>query len=253
MKKLSLLIISIVLILTSSCGVGSGPDGGGRKKEGHVADTGYTGVKNYIRDNIKLKEVYYKNGIREGMTRTFYKGGALEQEIPYSGDKKNGEAKWYYPDGKLFRVTPYVNDTINGDQVQYYKSGRVKAKLSYLEGKRLPGLEEYMMDGEKVTKYPGLTYRASDRYREKGQYNIFVEFTDLAENGKFYRGDYINGLVDLDSLTLLMQTATTGYLDLKKTAGHQADSVVVVASYLTPFGNRLYYRIAIPLPYNDLN
>jgi len=253
MKHLTLLTAAIIMVLASACGGRTGGDGAGRKKEGQVADTGYTGVKNYIKDNIKLKEVYFRNGIREGMTRTFYKGGALEQEIPYSADKKNGEAKWFYPDGKLFRVTPYLNDTIHGDQVQYYKSGRVKARLSYVDGKRVPGIEEFMMNGEKVTDYPELRFRVNNRYEERGGYKVFIEFTDMAENVKFYRGDYVNGLVDMDSLALLLQTATTGYLDLQKTPGHKADSVVVIASYLTQFGNRLYYRLAIPLPYKDLN
>lgn len=253
MKQLALLTTVIIIVLASACGGGTGNGGTGKKKEGHVADTGYTGVKNYIKDDIKLKEANFKNGVREGMTRTFYKGGAIEQEIPYSADKKNGEAKWYYPDGKLFRVTPYVNDTIHGDQVQYYKSGRVKARLSYVDGKRVPGIEEYMISGEKVTGYPELRFRVNDRYVDRGGYKVFIEFTDMAENGKFYRGDYVNGLVDIDSLELLMQTATTGYLDLQKTPDHKADSAVVIASYLTQFGNRLYYRLAIPLPYKDLN
>ena len=85
------------------------------------------------------------------MTRTFYKGGVVEQDIPYEGGKKNGLAKWYYPDSKLFRVTPYVNDTISGTQIQYYKNGNVKAKLEFVDGKRKPGLEEYNMDGSMVT------------------------------------------------------------------------------------------------------
>ncbi len=84
-------------------------------------------------------------------------------------------------------------------------------------------------------------------------YKFFIEFTDMAENVKYYRGDYVNSLVDMDSLALLLQTATTGYLDLQKTPGHRADSVVVIASYLTQYGNRLYYRLALPLPYKDLN
>ena len=109
------------------------------------------------------------------------------------------------------------------------------------------------MSGEKVTNYPEVRYRVNDRYEERGLYKIFIEFSDMAENGKFYRGDLVNGLVDIDSLTLLLQTATTGYLDMQKTPGHSADSVVVIASYLTQFGNRLYYRLAIPLPYKDLN
>ena len=109
------------------------------------------------------------------------------------------------------------------------------------------------MSGEKVTDYPGITYRSNDQYEERGMYKFFIEMTNLAENVKYFRGDLVNGLVDMDSLKPLLQTATTGYLDLVKTQGHRADSVVVVASYLTNFGNRLYYRLAIPLPYKDLN
>ncbi len=253
MKQFTLLTAAIIMIRASACGGGAGQEGSGRKKDVQVADTGYTGIKNYVRDNVKLREVTYKNGIREGMTRTFYKGGQLEQEIPYSGDSKNGEAKWFYPDGKVFRVTPYVNDTIHGDQVQYYKNGGVKARLRYTDGRRHPGLEEFLMSGEKVTGYPAIRYRVNDRYAERGLYKIFIEFDDMAENVKFYRGDYVNGLVDLDSLSPLLQTATTGYLDLQKKPGHHADSVVVIGSYLTQFGNRLYYRQAIRLPYKDLN
>ncbi len=253
MKKILSIAITIIMILAASCGSGTGESGGRGRKAAHQPDTGFTGIRNYIRNDVKVKEVEYKNGVREGITRTFYKGGVIEQEIPYSGDKKNGEARWYYADSKLFRVTPYVNDTISGSQIQYYKSGRIKAKLDYIDGKRLPGLEENMMNGTRVTDYPEVTYRVNDLYNERGTYKIFIEMSDMAENVKYYRGDYVNGLVDLDSLTPLLQTATTGYLDLKKSPGHSADSVVVIAAYLTRFGNRLYYRQAIPLPYKDLN
>ncbi len=252
MKNLTVLTSIIVMIVAVSCGGGTG-EAGGKKKAGHVPDTGYTGVRSYIKDNIKLREVEFRNGVRQGMTRTFYKGGVLEQEIPYTDGKKNGEATWYYPDSKLFRVTPYLNDTIHGTQIQYYKSGRVKAKISFVEGKRLPGIEEYMMSGDKVTSYPEIKYRTNDRYNERGLFKYFIEMSDLAENVKYYRGDLVDGLVDMDSLTPMLQTATTGYLDLQKTPDHKADSIVVIASYLTQFGNRLFYRLSLPLPYKDLD
>lgn len=251
MKNLINLMIILMLIVAVSCG--GGPGGGGARKVKHEPDTGYTGIRYYIKDDVKVKEVEFKNGIKSGMTRTFYKGGVVEQEIPYADNKKNGEARWYYPDGKLFRVTPYVNDTISGSQIQYYKNGRVKARLNYVDGKRLPGLEEFNMDGTKVTGYPEIKYRASDQYSEKGVYKLFIEMSDLSENVRYYRGDLTDGLVDMNNIVPLLQTATTGYLDLKKAEGHKADSVVVIAAYLTNFGNRLYYRLAIPLPYKDLN
>ena len=246
--------MTLALLIAVSCGSGTPDTKGGKDNAKNEPDTGYSGVKSYFtKDNIKVKEITFENGIRNGITRTYYKGGVLEQEIMYRDNKKNGEAKWYYPDTKLFRVTPYVNDTIDGSQIQYYKSGRVKAKLDYVAGRRTPGLEEYTITGAKVTEYPTVQFRAIDEYKAKGVYKLYIEMSDLAENVKYYRGDLVDGLVDLTALTLLQQNATTGYLDLKKTPGHSADSVTVIASYLTGYGNRLYYRLSIPLPYKDLN
>jgi antitoxin component YwqK of YwqJK toxin-antitoxin module len=253
MKQLASVLMTLTFLIAVSCGSGTGDTGKGKDKAKHEPDTGYTGVRSYIKDDIKVKEVEFKNGVKEGMTRTFYKGGVVEQEIMYRDGKKNGEARWYYPDSKLFRVTPYVNDTISGSQIQYYKNGRVKARLDYADGRRMPGLEEYNMDGTKITDYPTLQYRAVDQYSQKGIVKFFIEMSDLSENVRYYRGDLVDGLVDLTLLTPLMQTATTGYLDMKKTPGQSADSVAVVAAFLTGFGNRLYYPLSIPLPYKDLN
>lgn len=252
MKPVISFLLTVAIVAAFSCTGGNSADGGGRKDK-HAADTGYTGMKNYMRDGVKVKEVHFTNGIREGLTRTFYRGGVTEQEIMYKNDARNGEAKWFYPDSKLFRVTPYENDTINGTQVQYYKNGKVKARIKYVNGNRSPGLEEYAMSGAKVTEYPEVNYRVTDLYREKGVYKIFVEMSDLSENVNYYRGDFVNGLVDLSVCKPLLQTASTGYLDMKKSEGTGADSVVVIAAWLTGYGNRLYYRIAVPLPYNDLN
>ena len=253
MKKIIIILMSALLVSLASCNGGRGDGGQGEDRKKHQADTGFTGIKNYFKGDLKVKEAEYSNGIRNGMTRTFYMGGVTEQEIMYRNGVKEGESKWYYPDGKLFRVTPYLNDTINGSQIQYYKSGRVKAKLDYVNGMRVPGLEEYTINGVRITDYPVVSYHVTDDYMEKGTYKIFIEMSDKAENVHYYRGDFVNGLVDLSSCTELLQTATTGYLTLKKGAVTGADSVVVIASYLTKYGNRLYYRLAVPVPYKDLN
>lgn len=252
MRTLAEILLTLLIVATASCS-GPGASGEGKKRARHVADTGYTGIENVYKDNIKVKEVEYKNGVRDGVTRIFYKGGVLEQEIFYSAGKKDGTAKWYYPDGKLFRTTPYVNDTINGSQIQYYKSGKIKARLDYVNGLRVPGLEENTINGIRITDYPGVTYRVSDEIASKGVFKIFVEMSDMSENVKFYRGDFTDGLMDLTKVTPLLQNATTGYLDLKRSAGQNADSVIIIASYLTNYGNRLYLRLAVPLPYKDLN
>jgi len=253
MRQLLAILTIVAAIATLSCTQGKQGGLSENKKRSNQPDTGYTGIEVYKKDNIKTKEVEYKNGIREGMTRTYYKGGMIEQEIQYKGGVKNGDARWLYPDGKLFRVTPYENDTINGSQIQYYKNGKIKAKIQYKEGKRYPGINEYEMNGTKVVGYPHMVYRVNDLLNEKGVYKVFIEMSDMAEGTIFYRGDFVNGFVDLKSCKQLQQTATTGYLDLVRSEGVTADSVTVIGGYLTPYGNRYYMRLAIPLPHKDLN
>jgi|WetSurMetagenome_2_1015567.scaffolds.fasta_scaffold69087_3 hypothetical protein len=252
--KQFLSFLSIVSVLAAfSCSQGGGSTKGTvSNRKSHQADTGYTGIEVYKKGGIKAKEVEYKNGIKDGMTKTYYPGLILEQEIPYVNGKKNGIAKWYYTDGYVFRTTPYENDTINGEQLQYYKSKKVKARIKYINGLRFPKVDEYNMDGTKITNYPKLVYRINDNYKDKGSIKIFVEMSDNSEEVKFYRGDFVKGLLDLNACIPLMQTSTTGYVDLKKTIGASLDSVHVIGSYLTPFGNRYYSRLSIPLPYKDL-
>ncbi len=254
MKAIANLFLTFTIFFVFSCGGGNPSEKSSKEeKTGHQPDTGYTGTKSYYSGEYKLKEVQFENGIKSGIARTYYKGGVLRSEIIYVANVKSGDAKEYYPDGKLFRVTPYLNDTINGTQIQYYKSGKAKAKINYTEGRRDPKLSEYDMNGIILKDYPEITYRVIDNYKTNGVYKLFIEMSDLSENVKYYRGDYVNGLVDLSACTPLLQNATTGYLDMKKGQVNSADSVVVISSYLTAYGNRLYYRIAIPLPYNDLN
>lgn len=254
MKQFLTLFAILTVLVAFSCTQGKPGNAKADNKKSSQADTGYTGIERYKNSKgVVHKEVEFKNGVRDGITRIYYQGGAIEQEVPYKNGLKNGDAKWYYPDGKLFRSTPYENDTINGDQVQYYKNLKVKARIRYKDGKRIPLIDEYEMNGTRVKDYPQLVYRANDQYKEKGVYKIYVEMSNLAEDVTYYRGDFVNGYLDLSACSQLKQTATTGYLDMVKTQGSNNDSVVVVAGYLTPFGNRYYMRLAIPLPYKDLN
>ncbi|HNX66775.1 MAG TPA: hypothetical protein PKH02_07820 [Bacteroidales bacterium] len=254
MKNLLCLFAIIAIIAASSCSNGSrGTGANAGSKRSHQADTGFTGIENYKVKGVIKKTVSYKNGVKDGLTKTYFNEAAVEQEIPYVDGKKNGLAKWYYTDGFVFRTTPYENDTINGEQIQYYKSGKIRAKMKYDNGKRYPGLDEYEMDGTKITDYPKLVYHINDNYKEKGTVKILVEMSDLSEGTKYYRGRFVNGLVDLGACTPLLQSATTGYIDLKKAEGVSSDSVYIIGAYLTRFGNRFYTSVAIPMPYKDLN
>lgn len=256
MKLLFALLITILsLLLTAGC-TGRGNAKNDSQSEidtVSVPDTGYTGIKQYMSRSLIVKEVTFKNGIREGLMKTFYQDGKLRMTFWYENDLREDSSKWYHPDGKLFRSTPYKRDTIDGTQIQYYRNGRVKAKLKYVKGLRTPYLEEFHRDGTKVEGYPELVVNTRDDYETRGIYRISLELSDKSPKVRYYRGDFTNGLFDTTRCEVIENIKGTGTLNLRKTGTPKADYVGVIAEILTEFGNNHLVYKKIDLPYNDLD
>jgi hypothetical protein len=218
-----------------------------------TADTGYTGIKQYMSGRLLVKEVTFKNGVREGLMKSFYQTGELRQTFWYKNGLREDSAKWYYQEGQVFRSTPYKKDTIDGIQKQYYRNGKLKAKLGYLKGFRTPYLEEFTIDGKRVGGYPGLVINTQDEYNTKGIYHIVMELSDKSTKVKYYRGDLSTGVFDTAHCEEIKALKGIGYLDLKKTGSGRTGKVGVIAEILTNFGNKYLVYKKIELPYNDLN
>jgi len=101
-----------------------------------VHDTGYTGIKQYMSGKTLVKEVTFKNGVREGLMKSFYQTGEVRQTFWYDKGLREDSSLWYYQEGQKFRATPYKRDTIDGIQKQFYRNGRLRAKLGYSKGLR---------------------------------------------------------------------------------------------------------------------
>jgi hypothetical protein len=218
-----------------------------------TADTGYTGIKQYMSGRLLVKEVTFKNGVREGLMKSFYQTGELRQTFWYKNGLREDSAKWYYQEGQVFRSTPYKNDTIDGIQKQYFRNGKLKAKLGYLKGFRTPYLEEFTPDGKLVGGYPGLVINTRDEYRTRGIYHITMELSDKSTKVKYYLGDLSTGIFDTAHCKEINTIKGIGYLDLKKTGSGSSGNVGVIAEILTNFGNKYLVYKKIELPYNDLN
>lgn len=253
--KQSLLLLSalITVLLLSQCG------GGGESAKPAptadtitVPDTGYTGIKQYMSGQYKVMDVTFKNGVREGLMKSYYQDGKLRQTFWYVNGLRQDSAKWYYSEGEVFRSTPYVNDTVDGIQVQYYRTGRVKAKLGYKKGFRTPLLEEFNSDGKLVTAYPEVVVNISDTYKTNGSFKISMQLSDKSQRVKFYTGEFTNGVFDTVKSKRLKTVNGIGYLELKKSNSQNSGYVGIIAQYLTKFNNnRLVYK-KIDLPYRDI-
>lgn len=217
-----------------------------------VADTGYTGIKQFMSGRYMVSEVTFKNGVREGLTKTFYQSGRLQRTFWYENGLRQDSSCWFYEEGQLFRTTPYKNDTLDGIQKQYYRTGELKAEIGYKNGYRTDYFREFNRDGKLVKGYPELVVDTEDKYAANGTYRLTLQLTDPKTDVKFFRGDFLNGAYDTTRVKRVRTSANKGYIDLKKSTAGKSSSVGVIAEVLTGFGNRYLIYKKIELPYNDL-
>jgi hypothetical protein len=217
-----------------------------------IADTGYTGIKQYTSGGNMIKEVTFKNGIREGLMKSFYKSGRVRQTFWYHNGLREDSARWLYEEGEVFRTTPYKNDTIDGIQKQFYRNGRLKAKLGFSKGFRTTYLEEFTPEGKIVKGYPELVTTINDQYKTRGIYRISLGMSNKSTYVKFYRGEFTNGVFDSTRCKRIEAINGVAFLDLEKTGSPKSGSVGIIAQVLTNFNNNYLIYKKIELPYNDL-
>jgi hypothetical protein len=254
MKKNSLIILLFLIVTTFGCRNRSTTAENliSAADTVTVPDTGYTGIKKYYSGDNLIKEVTFKNGVRNGEMRTFYAGGQLYQTFTYINGLREDSARWYYLEGQVFRSTPYIHDTIDGTQIQYYRNGRVKAKLKYVKGLRAPFLEEYTLNGKLITGYPEIDYTIVDNYKTTGRIRVKLALKGKPSKVDFFRGEFTNGVFDTIRCKRIKSVNGIGSVDLIKTEFQQPDYLGIIASIRTEMGNNYLTYRKIELPYKDL-
>jgi hypothetical protein len=218
-----------------------------------VPDTGYTGITQGMSGSYLVSETTYKNGVRDGIKKTYYQSGRLRQTFWYVNGLRQDSSRWYFEEGQVFRTTPYKNDTIDGVQKQFYRTGKVKAKISYIKGLRVPTLQEFTQEGKLIGGYPQMVVTTRDDYKSKGTYRITLSLSDKSTNVRFFRGEFYGGVFDTSKCEKIKTVNGIGNIYLKKTNPLKSDYIGIIAEILTDFGNNYLEYKKIDLPYNDLN
>jgi hypothetical protein len=249
----SLITISLLIVLAGCTGRGTA------KKESlastdtiTVPDTGFTGIKKYMSGRYLAKEVTFKNGVKQGLMKTYYVSGKVRQTFWLENGLRQDSSRWYFEEGQLFRTTPYKNDTVDGIQTQYYRTGKLKAKIGYKKGLRTTYFEEFTPEGKLIGGYPQLVIKTQDNYKSTGVYKVTLELSDKSTQVNFFRGDLSGEVFDTAHCVAIKTIKGVGTLDLKKTGSPKSQNVVVIAEILTNFGNNLLIFKKLDLPYNDL-
>jgi antitoxin component YwqK of YwqJK toxin-antitoxin module len=217
-----------------------------------VPDTGYTGIKQYLSGKYLVKEVTFKNGVRQGLMKTFYVTGEVRQTFIYSNGLREDSSYWYFQEGQKFRVTPYKKDTIDGIQRQYFRTGQLRAKIGFSKGLRTSFFQEYTKEGKLVSGYPSITVNVTDNYKANGSYKVKLGLSDKSTNVTFWQGEFNNGRFDTAHYVKINAINGIGNLNLKKSGTARPQYVGVIAEILTNYGNNYLLYKKIDLPYNDL-
>lgn len=253
MKLLSTSAVTLLIVIFFyACGGNPGKRNGTDNTAQDTLDTGPDSIVKYFSSQRLLKEVTFKDGLRNGLTRTFYPGGQLYQTFWYRNDLREDSSGWYYLEGQLFRSTPYLHDTIQGIQRQYYRDGRKRAMIGYDKGLRTGLFEEFTRDGKLVNDYPEITVNQKDEYKTSGRYTISLALSDNSKKVRFYKGEFTDGRFDTAKYEAIKVVDGKGRLLLRKSADGGKNYVGIIGDITTTFGNRFLTYKKIELPYNDL-
>lgn len=129
-----------------------------------VKDTLYTERHTF---NNKLKiEGKIKNNAPDGLWKTYYESGNIQNSVNYSSGQINGEAFFFYDNNP--RITKaevnFENDKVIDIYYEYYENGAQKAKIEYKNGRA---------HGNASFFYPN------------GKLKIKAEFEDGMKDGKW--------------------------------------------------------------------
>ncbi|MFZ4741569.1 MAG: toxin-antitoxin system YwqK family antitoxin [Bacteroidales bacterium] len=128
-------------------------------------DSTIIAITEYRRGMVIMHEKFNrrdKNGLKQGLWKTFWDNDKTKIEGTYINDKKNGFFKSFTPEGNLLLIDKYINDEKQIDvpelrslevRTDYFPDGKVKIVASYDNGVAEGVRREYKVDGSIEQSY----------------------------------------------------------------------------------------------------
>lgn len=124
--------------------------------------------KHNITDGKLYRLITYKNGLKDGLSETWYDNGKPEEITHYSKGEKDGEYMHWSDDSILLEHSHYIADKIDGHYQTWYDNGKKKEDGYYSHG-----------DRDKEWK----TWDKSGRLLSAKHYRTAPVITDEVKNG----------------------------------------------------------------------
>lgn len=146
MKKLSLLLLALLLLSFTGCGTPSlrikkvkkEYFTGGQIRTEFIMDddTEQNGLlKQYGYNGNVTSTVNIRNGVKDGVETGFDKKGRVIWKLTYVNGKQEGQQYAYYPNGDIMLSFTYVSGQKHGPAMTYNKDGSINKKVMYQHGK----------------------------------------------------------------------------------------------------------------------
>ncbi len=244
MKKFTLLFLSLLVV--ASCT---------KKKDV---------IKEYYLNGIIKSETEVKDGLRNGISKTYDEQGRLQSTAEfvndslegwmitynpndgkisakafYRDDKQNGPVTLYYVGGQLYREEKYVDGRLDSIVKTYWIDGKLQAELEFKRGSPGLGLKEYDQNGNTI-QHPKLIIEEVNELRFSNAYKLKIYVSDHSTNVDYFLGDLIDDkFLDQDAIKVndrdgvaILQYNILKHHKIKKRLG-------ISARVRTEYGNTL--------------
>jgi len=186
-------------------------------------------------------EVLYKDGKKNGLSKSFDKEGKISLELPYVNDKREGKSKKYYEGGKqLYQTTEYKDDLMHGMQVKYRENGDVLSEAQYEKNFPCLNLKEFYKDNTLKKEYAKIIVTPIDRLDSQGVYLLQISMSEKVRKVKYYTGKLTaSGCMSDDLYSILLNEQTkTGKLTYNLgPGGFMMEELNIIAVAETIYGN----------------
>ena len=107
------------------------------------------GIKRtYYSDSRIKREVNYKLGVLDGAFKIYNLEGVVIEEINYKAGKKHQESMYYYDDGKPLKIEHWNMGVKNGAFKIFYYQGHVQEERTFKKGKKEGWYKLYYPDSK---------------------------------------------------------------------------------------------------------
>ncbi|MFW5832318.1 MAG: toxin-antitoxin system YwqK family antitoxin [Prolixibacteraceae bacterium] len=99
--------------------------------EGNYLDKTKAGKWKFFSGEQKIAEEHYSQGLKHGISKTFYQSGELLQSTEWKEGIQEGKHQVFYKNGEPYMQCKYSRNQRNGLCLTYHQNGRVEMEANY--------------------------------------------------------------------------------------------------------------------------